>query len=235
MVSDQKDGVQKPEDILVVDQEGVKQYSAKENDLDLTDIPAFIREVFKDLQIEDIANSIYMKYIYPQQVEEEFDEEEEIPEEEEFEEEEEEELPDTDELEGKDEHPIESKVREAVTVKKGGVNFDVGLLDDGSDQTILLINGKEFHQSSDFLDLFRNAEGKLDSAGAKELALDILSTMSDEEFEDLKSPKKSIKIESFKVCFSDGHVEIVECENKKEALLKAVQSYKGKPILIVLN
>lgn len=74
------------EDLELTDQEGNKVYSAKENELEVTDLGSFIREVLNEEDIPEVETSVVMQYLVPDiqdeiEAEEEEDEELETPEE----------------------------------------------------------------------------------------------------------------------------------------------------------
>jgi len=66
-------------DFVIVDQEGVKRYSAKEHNIEVSEKTAaeFIIQAIRDVDIQQIERNIFMKYIFPK-LEEESPEEEEI-------------------------------------------------------------------------------------------------------------------------------------------------------------
>jgi hypothetical protein len=75
-------------------------------------------------------------------------------------------------------------------VSDGTNEFDVVLSDSGTDETAITINGREFNFSQDFASMWRTAEGELTVEGLRELAMEVLSSMEGEEYEELvKSPK----------------------------------------------
>ena len=90
------------EDLLITDQEGVKKYSAKDHNMDVSEkgIADFIIKAIQDVKIEQIERSIFMKYILPK-LEEETPEEEIIGE--------------PEEKEPKEEKPKEKKPKEEPT------------------------------------------------------------------------------------------------------------------------
>lgn len=74
------------EDLELTDQEGNKVYSAKENELEVTNLGSFIREVLNEEDIPEVETSVVMQYLVPDiqdeiEAEEEEDEELETPEE----------------------------------------------------------------------------------------------------------------------------------------------------------
>ncbi|MHA1883075.1 MAG: hypothetical protein ACTSUO_08525 [Candidatus Thorarchaeota archaeon] len=267
-VEDDEGGV---EDLQIVDQEGVKKYSAKDNNLDPTDVEGFVIKAIQDIEIDEIERSVFLKYILPQLLgeekprempreprEEEGSEEEEITSEEG-------ELPKesrkVDEQESREpmgdiwklesakedeacvalgfhcERALEGDVKEQKFLEKvfgekwehikpkleaegsayyvwwmdgvrnfmrmhesgfetnesksllemkvtddEGNTFDVYLVDDGTLDTVIEINGREFRFSPEFASLWRDEEGELSEEGLRELALDALSNLEDEEY-----------------------------------------------------
>ena len=74
--NESEEGVQT--DLQIVDQEGKVVYSAKDNEVEITDIVDFIIQAIQEMDIEDISYDVFEKYILPKLVEpeeEEFDEE----------------------------------------------------------------------------------------------------------------------------------------------------------------
>ena len=96
------------DDFVIADQEGVKKYSAKDQNIEVTEenIADFIIEAIRDMDIAQIERSIFMKYVYPKLIER-------APEEEMVEEPEEEERPEGESTplgpEEEEELPRESK------------------------------------------------------------------------------------------------------------------------------
>jgi len=72
----------KPEDLLIVDQEGVKKYSARDHNMEVSEegIADFIIKAIQDVKIDQIERSVFMKYILPK-LEEETPRKEEVVEE----------------------------------------------------------------------------------------------------------------------------------------------------------
>jgi len=64
-------------------------------------------------------------------------------------------------------------------------SFNVFLVDDGSTDTVIDVNGKEFRFDSEFASMWRNEEGELTEEGLKELALDALSNMEEDDYNQL--------------------------------------------------
>lgn len=79
----------------------------------------------------------------------------------------------------------ESKMNE-MKVDFEGHTFDVYLEDSGTMDTVISINGKEFTFDSEFASMFRDEDtGEMTSEGLEELALDALSTIEPEEWDEL--------------------------------------------------
>jgi len=118
------------DDFVIVDQEGVKKYSGRDQNIEVVEenIADFLIQAIRDINIAQIERSVFMKYIYPKLIEKE-DEEEEVIEEPEEEEgkkkplapEEEEELP-------RESKKIESKVNEQKLTTKEQLEVALGLL-----------------------------------------------------------------------------------------------------------
>lgn len=170
------------EDLELVDQEGVKKYSARDNNLDPAVVDDFIIQVIQDVQIDEIERSVFMKYILPKILEEEEPE----PEEEEPEEEEKE-KPEKAEKPEEEEEPVESKKTLSEMKIVDGMNneFDVNLVDDGTEDTVIDINGREFRFDQEFASLWRDEDGTLSGEGLEELALDALANLEDDEYNEL--------------------------------------------------
>ena len=84
----------------------------------------------------------------------------------------------------------ESKVLIEMKVDDGTNEFDVTLFDTGTDETAIIINGRQFTFSKDFAAMWRTADGGLTEEGLRELALEALTTMEGDEYEELvKSPE----------------------------------------------
>lgn len=102
------------EDLELTDQEGNKVYSAKENELEVTDLGSFIREVLNEEDIPEVETSVVMQYLVPD-----------IQDEIEAEEEEEEELETPEEIPGEEEKPEDnSKVPTPNDTEKKKLPFE---------------------------------------------------------------------------------------------------------------
>ena len=77
----------------------------------------------------------------------------------------------------------------------GGNAFDVYLIDDGTLDTVITISGKEFRFSPEFASMWRSEEGDLSEEGLRELALDALSNLEQEEYDELIGMAAAEKIE----------------------------------------
>jgi len=175
------------EDLLIVNQEGAEKFSAKANSIPVENVPEFLFKGIKELQIESIEFGVFDRYLYPYVFENE-EEEAEGEAEEEVEEETGEELE-------KLKEPVESKIGEQgisnslvemkITDHENNV-FDVFLVaDDETTDTVIEINGKEFRFDADFASFWRDEEGNLSEEGLKQLALDALANMEEEEYHEL--------------------------------------------------
>ena len=307
-----------PEDLQIVDQERVMKYSAKDNNLDVANIPTFIIQAIQDVEIEEIERSVFMKYLLPLLTEEEVPEEEEteeeeIPEEEPLEKEkskaaeskadEKKEVPvckkcgkrhwpfqkcegvqsektsegkvnediiddisnkiilacknyhpgekkisfeivsdiinnflSTDQLaeevfnklkskgyyvsEGKvsnDKDSEDSKIKKLIEMKVSDEEntFDVDFVDDGTVDTVIRINNREFRLMPEFTDLWKNEEGHLSEEGLEELALDVLANLEEQEYKDLVSGSVEKELPEEEV--SEEEVEEGKVPNDKDS------------------
>jgi len=66
---------EEPEDLQLVDQEGTVKYSAKDHNIELSDVATFVIQAIQDSDIEEIDRNILLKYIFPELLEEEEPEE----------------------------------------------------------------------------------------------------------------------------------------------------------------
>jgi len=260
------------DDLVIADQDGVKKYSAKEQDIEISEesIPDFLIAAIRDMMIATIERSIFLKYIYPKLIEEE-------PEtaEEEFEEEELSEEPDMEKAPEEAKPPRESVLHEAVEVDeqevdlsklgddelvakyeallvKGGAShaagldmaveikkrglsiseskvrlfettvvddkgnsFDVFLMDDDQEATTISINGLE-HTFDQYSKYFQDDTGKLTEEGLKELALDTLANLSEEEYNELAARAIDAESQEGKVDPDVVHVHNPQNESKIE-------------------
>jgi len=74
--------------------------------------------------------------------------------------------------------------------------FDVYLVDDGTIDTVIDVNGKEFRFDSEFASFWRDEDGTLSEEGLKELALDALSNMEEEDYNELVARGSEAEIAS---------------------------------------
>jgi len=165
------------EDLQIVDQEGVKKFSARANAIETENVPEFLFKAIQELRIESIEFGIFSTYLYPYVFEKEEEEGmEEAPE-------------DLDQME---EEPEESKKVESkspltemkVTDHENNM-FNVQLVDDGTMDTVIDINGREFRFDAEFASYWRDEDGSMTEEGLKQLALDALSSMEEEEYNKL--------------------------------------------------
>jgi len=236
---------EEPVDLQIVDQEGVMKYSAKDNNLELTDVPGFIIQAIQDVEIDAIERSIFVKYILPMVLEEE-PEAEKVPE---VGAEEEEGMeagvPKESKTNEKKKPPVckkcgtkhwpfepcptgkkkakkeEGKVpadkdSEEVKIKKlteiivtddENNSFDVDLVDDGTIDTVIEINGQEFRFSPEFAKYWRYPEGELTEEGLEELTLDALSNLEEDEYNELVTRRKEIEVSPLETEDADKAVE----------------------------
>lgn len=231
-------------DFVIADQEGVKKYSAKDKDIDVSEenIAEFLIQAYRDMDIAQIERSIFMKYLYPEIIkrgpEEEMVEEPGV--EDEFGKEkkpletggDEEELPRESKkikvnekqfivnyitaggghrevtVGAPSEEEVESILKDAVgynNVRKivsievkesknliemkvtdeSGNEFDVHLVDVNTTGATIDINGREFRLSSRLVSKWQDARGSISEVGLRELALDALETLEQDEYREL--------------------------------------------------
>jgi hypothetical protein len=89
---------------------------------------------------------------------------------------------DKDKKQVKENSLIETKVTD-----DAGNEFTVYLLDEGGTDTVIEVNGRKFNFSQEFASMWRDDQGVLSEAGLKELALDALSNLGEEEHAELVS------------------------------------------------
>jgi len=182
-------------DLQLVNQEGDPVYSAKEHDLDPTNVETFIDKVIQEVDIAQLERSVVLQYILPEdEEEEEIEPEEEEPEEFMGGEEEEEELPapeptepakpKTKPMESKD-GDMKKKLSETLIKDEKGNEFDIELLDETEKRIKLRINDKEYRFTADFAHLFGANEGRMTDEGIKELALETISHLDEQDYVEL--------------------------------------------------
>jgi len=88
--------------------------------------------------------------------------------------------------------PMESKLTEK-RVEFDGHDFDVQLVDEGAEATVISVNGREFSFDSGFAELFHE-DGALTESGVEELAKDALANLGQEEFEALAEASSGTKV-----------------------------------------
>ena len=163
--------------LRVVDAEGEVVYTPEEGD-DGEDVLTFLIAAVKDIVPENVSTDIFIKYVIP------------ALEEEKPEDEREEDLDlDRKEAPGLDrDKPVESVKEVKVTFEER--EFDVQLVDEGTDDTVISINGERYSFSKAFAANFRTDEGQLLEDGLIELAKDALSVMETDEFDSLALKSK---------------------------------------------
>jgi len=133
-------------------------------------------------------------------------------------------------VEAKENHLHEMKITDGE-----GNEFDVYLVDDGSMDTVISISGMEFRFSSDFASMWRDEEGVLSEEGLRELALDALANMEEEDYNELigRAAEEKAEVESEvdekkkpPVCKKCGkrHWPFQKCKEAKE-----VEQGEAKP------
>jgi len=74
--------------------------------------------------------------------------------------------------------------------------FEVYLVDDDTIDTVIDVNGKEFRFDPEFASYWRDEDGTLSEEGLKELALDALSNMEEEDYNELVARGSEAEIAS---------------------------------------
>jgi len=224
VVSAEGEGEEK--DLQIVDQEGKLVYSAKENDLETTDMLHFLIDALKTVPIEGVQVDIFHKYMIPAIEELERKEEEERL------------SPDDelggDELDNKprkpepESKPFESKNLAETVVVWQNREFNVQLVDESAEEagTVLNINGKPFRFSETFAQQFKEDDGSMTEDKVKELALDALSALNKEDFDRLALAGKQVAEEGCKGKKKVKEETVVEDTVNEEAR-KASEVNKG--------
>lgn len=89
-----------------------------------------------------------------------------------------------------DKDPEATKIKKLLEtfVQMGDDRFEVEHIDDGTLGTVIAINGQEYRFDQDFASMWRDeATGELSKDGLTELALDALSNMEEEEYNEVKA------------------------------------------------
>ena len=84
----------------------------------------------------------------------------------------------------KEDTKIKKLIETKITDEEGN-EFEVALVDDGTEDTVIDVNGREFRFSNDFAGLWRDEAGNLSDEGLKELALDALANLEDDIYNEL--------------------------------------------------
>lgn len=180
-----------PSELQILDQDGTVKFTSKDQNIDASNPTEFLIKAIEEVEMNEITRSIFTKYILPKL------EKEETPEDKES-------LEDTDEggmtaddmkpdemEEGKvalDKDSESAKIKKLIekTVNYGGKDYEVSLVDDGTLDTVIDINGHEQRFDWEFASYWRDEEtGELSDEGLEELALDALSSMEPEELDEL--------------------------------------------------
>jgi hypothetical protein len=82
------------------------------------------------------------------------------------------------------------KLSEMKVTDPEGNTFDVHLVDDGTMDTVIDVSGREFRFDAEFASYWRDEEGALSEEGLKELALDALANIEEEEYAELVAKDK---------------------------------------------
>ena len=160
-------------DLQIVDQEGELVYSAKDNEVEITDTVNFIISAIQEMDIEDISYDVFEKYILPKLVEP--DPEEEFTEEDDN-------MGDTEEdasMIPEDEETFESIAKTSYVHEDK--EYDIRLLPENK----VKIGGKVFTLSEDTLGFYNIKEGKVDEADLNTLAKDMIRAMDENELKSL--------------------------------------------------
>jgi len=195
-------------DLQIVDQEGTQLFSASENDLDTSDVFHFLIAAGQDIEPEDVSIGIINKYWIPaiEEYEEKLRGEEEGKEGGEGIEEPEGLTKETPEQE----ETVESICEVKVVIDRR--EFDVDLVEDTEEGIVIRVSAPPFEEAGEratkevrfsptFANIYRNKEsGKITEEGLKELGLDALANMEDEEFDKLAAgaPESEKEIEEKK-------------------------------------
>jgi len=185
------------EDLKIVDQEGNQIISGKEAGLDLGDVGSFILSAIEDeaLQGSQLERSIVLQYLVPKiKGDLEAEEEEELlepgagEEEELGEPEEEEEIPGP--RESKNRRP-RRRVREnqdasEMKVKDNkGNEFRVEVVDEGTADVVVAINGREFRFEPEFAAIYGQEKGRITDEALQTLALETLSHLNEFDYAEI--------------------------------------------------
>jgi len=215
-------------DMQVVDQEGAVQFSAKEKGIEITEDPAdFLKIVYQELEIEDIARDVFLKYLLPK-MEQEFEQEEEdldIP------------LDDPNSQDpftgdGDLEKTKGAPPLEGFTIQFKGKDFQIKEVKGG-----LSINENFFEFSDELMELYKKKHGMRD------LALSIVHTLDEGKFHvlleyDVGTGGGRYNVElggsgTFEVTYIDGHKEVIRgARNRREALKLAIPLHPGRPMSV---
>ncbi len=198
-------------DLQIVDQEGVKKFSAKDHNIDPTDVIEFLKAVIQELEVDQITRNIFVKYILPKLEEEERIEQEEEEAERARASEKPEAGPKVEkpELEPEEEEPLESK---KVDTKDGKVNED--------DESGIRTGEKEYDEKgkeiAGFLNLKPDKEGRYKTEWGTKTAvglyLSLKGIITGETEESIKSKVNNL-IKVF-----EGKIEDITVEQLKKLL-----------------
>jgi len=103
------------------------------------------------------------------------------------------------------EEPVESKneskspLTEMKVTDHENNTFNVQLVDDGTMDTVIDISGREFRFDAEFASYWRDEDGSMTEEGLKQLALDALSSMEEEEYNELVAAASTSEEESEEV------------------------------------
>ncbi|MFA5397718.1 MAG: hypothetical protein WC346_17045, partial [Methanogenium sp.] len=170
----------------IIDAEGKVVLTSKDVEAQGEEVYDFILEAVKKLEVEMISFDIFIQFIAPKI--------------EELKQEEEEESIGVDNTEDEfapveDEEPVaapvESKQLHEVKVTLDRREFDVHLLDETGGDATISISGKDFKLNNAFLTAYRK-DGKITEDVLRELALDVLANIDDEQFEVLATKAKVV-------------------------------------------
>jgi hypothetical protein len=184
-------------DLNIVDQESVTKFSAREHGIDFSNVPEFLFKGIKELAIENIEFGVFDKYLFPYVFEEDEPEEEEDvePEGDTFDEEAEKDREKMSRESKQDSFSKNYLIEMKITDHQEN-HFDVYLVDQGLSDTVIDVNGREFTFDADFVSFWKDEEGKLTEEGLRELALDALSSLGEDEYNELVARSVEMKKQS---------------------------------------
>jgi len=167
------------EDLIIVDQDEDKVFSAKEAELDINDEGRFLLEALREIDIDSVSYDLVVKYIFPM-IEEAKEEEEEEGEGEGEEEVAGEELPLEDE---EKEIPVESKENRKIstTFERDGKTHKCSLeVKESNAAVTLTVDGKTFTFSADLGGMYKEGETYTEE-DLETMATDVIDNLPPED------------------------------------------------------